>query len=1047
MKKLILAFVSVVISLSAMAQVTTSGLSGKVTSDSGEALIGATVIATHTPSGTEYGAATNIDGRYTIQGMRTGGPYTVTLTYIGHQGVEFTDIYLKLGESFSRNAYLKESQAIDEVVVVSTAADRFNSSKTGAGSSFGSDAIAATPTTDRSVFDIVKTTPQASYSSDGGIVFAGASNRYNSFQVDGAMNNDAFGLTSTGTNGGSVSGNPLSLDAIEAIQVVVAPFDVRQSGFTGGAINAITKSGTNEFKGSVYTYYNNQDFYGTTPGEISEGATREKLSSQLTSTTGFTAGGALKEDKLFLFVSGEYYTESSPTSLYAGLDDFISVEDAQRIATAYKNITGLDDNIDQFDVETESIDVMARLDWNINQNHKFMLRYQLKDASCIDGIASKQYATFANSGYVREHSTNALVAELNSRFSNDISNELRVSYSRVRDFRTPDADVPTFNIYNVEGITTQVCLGMEYSSGVNQLDQDIITLTDNVSIFKGNHTISIGTHNEFYDMTNGFISNANGCYKYQSIEDFENNNPSRYEINYSDVDLTGTSSWMAQFQSAQFGLYIQDEWKPTTDFTLTYGLRADLPVMFTTPSVNDEFNNSAVSQDGTYYVGRAFKSQILWSPRVGFRQNLSDGSLLRGGVGIFTGRVPFVWLSNIYGNTGMEIKSYYTETDIPEVSLTDPYIPESGTASNTVNTISEDFKLPQVLRANLAWEKSLANGWNFTLEALYSKTLNNVLFINVAYEDTGCTFNPVSSSSDVSAIRYTQVDSNYTTAVNLENTNKGYTYDLSAVVSKHFNFGLDLTASYSFGHSYSVNDASSSIASSNWGNNISVNSNTTDELSFSRYDVPHRINVNATYTTPQYGIEERFSTVVSLNYQAYSGSRYSMGYSEYYKNINGDNQNNNTLIYIPTDSEIDQMTFVDNSTYSAEESRELFKEWCNTDDYAKDNRGEWSERYGAQNPFEHHLNLHFSEYYVYNKAKNSKIQLSLDVINFGNMINRNWGLYYSQPYPCVGILTVEETYVDDNNNATAGYSFKGEENYVIDLASRWRMQVGLRVTF
>ncbi|MFR9522970.1 MAG: TonB-dependent receptor [Rikenellaceae bacterium] len=1040
MKKIFLLFIAMIVTVAGFAQITTSGISGQVTGQSGEALIGATVIAVHTPSGTEYGAATNADGRYTIQGMRSGGPYVVTYTYIGYQTVESTGVALSLGETTNFNVKMVEGQQLDDIIVISSAADRFNNSKTGAASNFSADAIAATPTTDRSVFDIVKMTPQASVSKDGGLIFAGASNRYNSFQVDGAMNNDVFGLTDTGTNGGSVTSNPLSLDALEAIQVVVAPFDVRQSGFTGGAINAITKSGTNDFKGSVYTYFNNQDFYGTTPGPIAEGETREKLGQQLTSTTGFTAGGALKKDKLFLFVNGEYFTESYPSSYYAGLDGYVSTEDAERISARYYDLTGVSDQLDQIDVTTESVDLTARLDWNINQNHKLMFRYQLKVASAVDGTASSSYATFNNSGYTRDHSTNAFVLQLNSRLSNEISNEFHVNYSRVRDIRTPDSTAPTMYIYNVGDYSGTVCLGTEYSSGINQLDQDIVTLTDNVSIFKGNHNITIGTHNEFYSMTNGYTQYANGCFYYDSLEDFEAGNASRYRIGYSDAEIAGTDRWMASFNAAQFGFYVQDEWRLNNDFSLTYGLRADIPVMFTTPTENADFNASTIANNGEYTVGEAVSTQILWSPRVGFRYNLSETSLLRGGAGIFTGRVPFVWLSNVYSNTGMESKSYSTYTNIP-TDLASAYVPESGTPSSTINVVSSDFKMPQVFRANLAWEKNFGDGWAMTLEALYSKTINNVAFVNVAYADTGDTFNPVSADSDVSTVHYSQVDSDYSTVISLQNTSEGYTYDLSAMIVKSFDFGLDLTASYSFGHSYSLNDAASSVANSNWKKNASVDINSLDEVSFSRYDIPHRINVSATYTSPQYGYDNRFNTVVGLTYQGYSGSRYSLIYGDSWSNaVNGTGTEETTLFYIPTDSEIEQMS------WASSDDKAAFIEWCGTDSYAVDNRGQWSERYGAQNPFEHHFNLHVSEYFVYNKAKNSKIQLSLDVLNLGNMFNPEWGLYYYQAYPGVSILGVDS--VETNNGVTtATYSFNGEENDIVDTYSRWRMQVGLRITF
>ncbi len=1056
MKKFLLVLVSLMITAVSFAQVTTSGISGKVTDQNGQALIGATVIAVHTPSGTEYGAATNLDGRYTIQGMRTGGPYTVTMTFVGYTGVETTDITLKLGDVFTLNNSLKESQMLDEVVVTSTGADRFNNNKTGAASNFSASAIAATPSVDRSVFDVVKMTPQANVSPDGGIVFAGASNRYNSFQVDGAMNNDVFGLSDTGTNGGQSSPNPISLDAIEAVQVVVAPFDVRQGGFTGGGINAITKSGTNDFQGSVYSYFNNQDFIGSTAGEMSEGAIREKLAKQMTNTYGVTAGGSIIEDKLFFFVSGEYYNQARPTTYNAGDEGFISVEDAERIAAAYKKLTGFDDNLVERTLNTNSKDFMARIDWNINKNNNLMFRYQLKDATKDDGYASKSYANFNNSGFSRDNNTHTFVVELNSRISNELSNEFRAGYTIVRDERTPSTVGPTIVIKYVDGVDKQVNLGTEYSSGLNKLNQDILTITDNFSIYKGNHAITVGTHNEIYKMANGFLQNAYGSYTYNGIEDFENGKASSYALSYCDPKYTnGDARWMAQFSSAQFGLYVQDEWKPTTDFTLTYGVRADLPVMFTTPQANDKFNESGIANNGEHMVGRAFKSRILWSPRVGFRYFTDDNhsSLLRGGVGIFTGRVPFVWFSNIYGNTGLEIKKISIGSKdadkIPDFTMT-PEIPTDGT-NTSVNTIDENFRLPQVLRANLAWEKSFTNGWSFTLEGLYSKTLNNVSFNNVAYEHTA-SFYPVAMGVGTTAPRYTPVDaaSGYEDAINLENTNKGYTYDISALVNKHFNFGLDLSASYSFGHSYSVNDAGSSVAYSNWYKNISVDANSDSELSFSRYDVPHRINVSATYVSPVYA-NNRMNTVVGLTYQGHSGARYSLGYDEYYKYVNGDTAAN-TLLYIPTDSEIDQMTFLnsgkyDSNDFTEEENRAAFKEWCNTDKYAKAHRGEWAERYGSQNPFEHHFNVHIAQNYYYNVKKRSKIELSLDILNVGNMFNREWGTYTAQPYPGVDILTVNATEVDGDKNLAASYVWKGEQTYQSDFISRWRMQAGLRVTF
>ena len=1082
MKKLAFLFLSLFAVCSVSAQVTTASMDGMVTDEQNQPLVGATVIAVHVPSGTQYGAVSNIDGRFAIQGMRTGGPYTVKISYVGYAAVEYTDIMLSLGTTYTLDVQLKESTELDAIIIVSTGANRFDASKTGAATNFTAQAIATTPTINRSIYDIVKMTPQASVNKQGGMSFAGANNRYNSFQIDGAVSNDVFGLSPTGTNGGQTGTNAVSLDAIEEIQVVVAPFDVRQSGFTGGGINAITKSGTNAFKGSAYTYYNNQDFFGTTAGNgdhdyvykvQSDGSVkavrRSKLEKQSTQTYGVTLGGPILKDKLFFFVSGEFYKEKYPSSYFPGYTSgYLSEDQAKEIADRYEAATGIRDSYGHGDSGKQSVDVMARVDWNINRNNKLAVRYQLKDAyQDVYGSGANTYY-FKNSAYRITDRTHSVVVELNSRLTDNLSNELRVGATLVRDNREVAYQGPTVQIDNMNGFDgKKIYIGTEYSSGANKLDQDVYIITDNLSWYKGTHTFTFGTHNEIYHMNNLFMQAVNGSYYYNSINDFVTDNAYKYQYKYADEALTGNPIWAATLNAAQFGFYAQDEWKPSRRFTLGYGLRIDIPVLFSDPMANDKFNSSAFAEGGRNNVGRTPSTKVLWSPRMGFRWYMDENhrNLLRGGAGLFTGRVPFVWISNIYNNTGVELKTVTAETKyghtLPPLAK-DPVKVGDG-ANPDIAIAAKNFKYPQVFRANLAYELSLESGWKFTVEGIYSKTMNNVYFENLAAKDEGKKVYAISQEAanpDNSCTYYTTNIGEFASIVNLRNTNKGYTYNLSAMVQKHFNIGMDLMVSYSFGHSYSVNDGGSSVAYSNWKYNYARNTNDPNELSFSMFDIPHRLNASLSYTSRPYA-DGRLQTVVGLVYRGYSGQRYSLTLNES-ADYNGDGWRGNSMMYIPTDGEIDKMNWVDTqvtktdpvtgektkvTTRTAAQNKSMFKQWVESDKYAKEHRGEFAERCGAQAPFEHHFDFHISENVIYCKKNNAKVQFSIDIMNVGNLLNRSWGRYYPGTYnlQILGITGMQET--ADGNYTPKGYVFSGQELSTSDVLSRWHMQLGLRVTF
>ena len=1075
-KTVLLTVTAMIVSTVAYAQVTTSSLAGQISEEGTEPLAGATVVAVHVPSGTQYYGITNEAGRYTIQGMRSGGPYHVEISYLGMNTQEYNDIVLKLGEPFELNANLSSSNELEAVTIVGESA--FNSHMTGAGQSFSLSTVENAPKIDRSIYDVVKYTPQATVNKDGGISFAGANNRYNSFQIDGAMANDTFGLAASGTNGGQTDANPVSLDAIEEIQVVVAPFDVRQSGFTGGAINAVTKSGTNVVRGSGYTYHYTQDFIGTSAGPRSDwedaGNVRTKYEDQRSEIYGFTLGGPIVKNKLFFFGSLEYTNNARPniyTPLNGSYEHYLGAEkDSQLLKKAvnvngqtydhltadlanamiehYNNTYAPDavENILPHMVNIRSFNALARLDWNINDANKLMFRYQLQDAA--KDRYSSSYGTyyFGNSSFLQANKTNTFVAELNSRISDKVQNMLRVSAVLVRDHR----EIPYKGACMYIKDNVYVDLGTEYSSGANSMDSNTFTLTDNLSWFVGNHEITLGTHNEVYTFNNLFLQYAYGEYIFDTIADFFDNNANKFEYRYADPAVTGSDDphWKATTYAAQFGAYVQDEWKPNRNLTLTAGLRVDVPMYFNKPTVNPDFNVSSIALANDEYVGVVPKTQPLFSPRVGFRWFLNDShtSLLRGGAGLFTGRVPFVWISNAYNNTGMEAKglsvdnpTWMDQADV--LSNLSPYeaIVKSGLAAAggkaTINTLNENFKYPQVFRVSLGYEQNFAYGWKLTLDGIYSKTLNNVYFKNLALSPDHVVY-AVNSDYPATAPYFT-VDNTYSAAIALGNTNKGYALSFTGKLEKSFRWGLDLMAAYTFTRSKSVNDGKSSVAKSNWQANYCVDPNSPDEVSYSLYDRPHKIVALASYTSPIYG--RIFSTNVTVSYNAGSGQRYSYTMDET-ADFNGDGQKGNNLMYIPTSSEIGEMTWADPADAL------LFEKFIRQDAYLSSHRGQWSERFGGIQPFEHHFDVHISQNIYYDPANKRKVEVMLDILNFSNLLNREWGLSYSQTWNR-NILSVNALTRDSKGNYTPTYSFNPKPVYQSDFASRWRMQLGVRLSF
>ncbi len=1053
MKLKFFAFVAAMfVALGMNAQVTTSSMSGVITDGAHEALIGATVQAVHVPSGTKYNAVANIDGRFTIQGMRTGGPYTVTITYVGMQPQQYSGINLQLGNTFELNAEMNNSSTtLGEVVVTGQG----RAIQAGASHNFSTSTIETAPTVDRNIYDVIKNMPMTNKSKIGGISFAGSNNRYNSFQIDGTVSNDVFGLAASGTNGGQSGSNPISMDAIQEIQVVIAPFDVRQSGFTGGGINAITKQGNNDFHATFYTYYNNENFYGRYNANLDN--VKSKLDDQHTTTVGGNISGPIVKDKLFFFVNLENRNELYPSSYYAGYaPSYLGAATAKQIADKYYQLTGIQEGYEARDVKHNDFDLLARVDWNINANNKLALRYQHVNAYDDKYSNGTTSFYFNNSSYRMNNVSNSFVAELNSNIGSSLYNELRASYNRVRDHRDVPYQGPLFMIRNLpseDGSRSNITgyLGTEYSSGANLLDQDIYTFEDNLSWYKGNHTITFGTHNEIFRMRNLFIQANTGEWVYNSLDDFLNDKPNQFVFKATDPAVTnGNLRYAPIIKAGQFGAYVQDKWEVNRNLQLTYGVRIDIPVMFTDPTKNIAFNQYAYANNLDATQGAMPKAKVMWSPRFGFRWFADDehNTLIRGGLGLFTGRVPFVWLSNAFSNTGVEITgtTINNAEDIPAVTnnpndLVDA-LSKGRKASPDIVTVNKKFKYPQVFRVNLALEQKLAYDWKLTIEGLYSKTYNQAYFKNLALKQSGSVY--AVAGNEASAAPYYSVDKSYYSIVDLQNTDKGYTYSMSFTAEKAFDFGLNLMASYTFGHSKSVYDGTSSVAYSNWKYNYAVDTND-PKLSYSSFDQPHRVLVSANYTTPRYW-NGKMETNVALTYNGYSGQRYSLTMSDN-TDYNGDGYRGNSLLYIPTESELSSMVFNETKNMTADEQRTAFNEWIMSDSYAKNHRGQYAERNSNLAKFEHQIDLHLAQTFFYLKERGSKIQLTFDVLNFANMLNKKWGASYGNAYNVTPLNTAGVTTAADGAKVAA-YTWNGyTEPTKANIASRWHAQIGFKVTF
>ena len=1021
MKRLLLTVALSLVVAVAMAQVTTSSIRGEVTANDNP-LSGATIVAIHTPSGTRYGTISNNEGHYAISGMRVGGPYEVTISFIGYNNVIYKDINLGIGDTQTLNTKLQESSVeLGDVVITAQV-------NNGGGKTFSRSDMEQIPSIDRSIYDLTNILSSAVAPAAGGIILGGQSSRYNAFTIDGTSSADIYGLGTTGMTGSLTEANPIPLDALDAVTISTSTVDLRESGFTGGAIKAVTRSGDNNLKGSAYTYYNNENFWGTTPGEdIKE---RKGLSTQTTNIVGMTFGGPIVKDKLFFFVAGEFNRNITPSTNHPGTGaSALSLNEAKSISERYAELTGYDGGgWHEHQVLALTGSAVARIDWNINKENHFSLRYNMLYADADDSANSLQSFKFRGAEYTNINRTHSILSELNT-IKNWGSNTLRVGYTRLRDGRTSPMSLPAVIINGLgekgNGSTT---IGTDPYSGCTMLDQDVIIFSDDLNLVRGKHNITFGTSNEIYRADNLYLANARGTYTYDSLGDFLADNASKYQYGYF-----ANGKRNPAMTTGQFALYAQDRVTFRGVGELTYGLRADIPVMFDTPQINEAFNGSDFGKYGK--TGAIPRTQLLLSPRVGWEQDLGKRIKLRASTGIYTGRIPFVWLSNCYQNNGLRSMSVTAKSDTPKFSTE----PESvGNKSNpSIDIVDRDFRYPQVWRTALSMEYR-HKGVTLGLDADFSKGLNNIFVENLVAKDNGDKLYVGGEGSTTASTYYTSTQEPYSAVYRLSNTNKGYSwsttarleYDFAGIVN-----GLRFNTAYTYSQSKSVNDGISAQSSSNWGKTYAVDSNN-PALSNSVYEFPHKVVASLSYSR-RYG---QHGTNIMLLYNGHSGEHYSLIYNKSGFDVNNDTTKGNSLIYIPTEAEMATMDWADATSKAA------FNDYIKADKYLSANRGKFAERNSHSLPFVHRLDLHVAQAFYYDKSSDRRVELTLDVMNLTNLLCRSWGMVYRTSNWALSPVTVTEL-KQDGDNYRPVYKFNGAEFTTDDILSRWHMQIGVRVVF
>ncbi|MCH7618429.1 MAG: TonB-dependent receptor [Candidatus Marinimicrobia bacterium] len=1059
---------------------TTASLNGMVTDENGDPLAGANVVAVHEPSGTQYGAAVRSGGFYDILNLRVGGPYTVKATFIGYTESSQGDVYLNLGQAARIDLQLsQEAIEVSGVVVTAELDPVMNSGRTGAATFISSELVVALPSIRRSTRDLTRLDPR----SDGNFSFGGRNWLYNNISLDGSYFNNPFGLDDPAV-GGQANAEPVPFDAIEQVQVSIAPFDVREGGFTGAGINTVTKSGTNQFHGSIYGFTRNESFVGNTVGDLEVFENPDLSFTQ----SGFTLSGPIAENKLFFFFNAEIERRKDPgTNFQTGGASRIDAATMQaisdRMLAVYGYVTG---PYQDYTHETNNNKFLLKLDWNVSSNHNATFRVNILDAVREQGPhpfvlsfantgrgPNTSSLPFKNSGYAINNDLQSYAFELNSTFGGNSANKFFFSYNRFRDFREPfSKDFPTVEIG--ENGVTYTTLGHEPFSIHNILDQDVLQITDNYSYFSGKHVYTAGVSYERFSFFNSFNIFRHGVFflpdfldfiggaTFSSIDDFMRRtgaDPDSADfINFKGMIGSGPFKG-EQIDVSQFAVYAQDEFQMSERLKLTYGLRIDIPIYGTTP-LDNSFSTGLTlldENDKTEVVDQAKLpgSTPLYSPRIGFNYDVNnDRSFqIRGGTGIFTGRVPFVWIGNVISNPGNNPNLYspFGGDVTADENVIDDGSGREGDLEGTVsvlqqsfdvNAMVDDFKWPQVWTTDLAVDKQLPGNMLGTFELVYGKDLNAIYMRNADL------VKPVRFLKDkrpyYGGIGNNELNSFFPGSGEgvyvIDNISEGYNITLTGQLRKVFEGGWATSIAYTYLKAKN-NLKSTEIASVLWQNQPVQGDPNNPKLGLSEFGNPHRIIGTVNYkknwsdrNTTSLGIV--FELAQGNRFLASGGNRYSFIYSG---DVNGDGYGGNDLIYIPTDQ--NDIVLADAGDWAALDA------FIEQDDYLKEHRGEIAERMGAVNPWYSNIDLRILQDYALSTGDTKhRIQLSLDILNVANLLSSSWGVRQIANPAATSPLTL--TGFDDAGEPILDFTGPAE-TFVDDLSlfSRWQVQVGLRYFF
>ena len=999
--------------------VTTGTLTGLVQDTQGGVLPGVTVTAVHTPTGTTYEGLTQDDGRFSLLNVRVGGPYQLTAALGGFRNAVIANLNVRLGEETDVPIKMQLATVTEVVTVTADTSPIFTGSHTGTAENIGTAVIENLPTIARSLQDIARSSPYVNQLAvdDGqsALSIAGRNVRYNNVQIDGAVNNDLFAIASEGGNSGMPGGyagvQPISFDVIQELQIVVSPYDVRQGMFSGGGINAITRSGTNQVRGSAFYVFRDESLVG-------EGVDKKPIALFNDKQFGGTLGGPILRNKAFFLGNIEWGRKHTPSGYSASGSsgaDWGHSADVQRVVDIARTQYGYDPGgLDEFIRATDNKKVFIRTDFNLDQ-HQLTVRHNYVDG--LNDLGSQDNITYRLPGgfYTQDSTTNSTVGQLNSRFRNGV-NELRVSFQRIRDARTFLDSFPRVRVRLADG--TRVDLGTDPNSQANELDQDVWELHNDYTMIRGTHTYTFGTHNEFFDFRNLFIQNLFGNYEFSSIDKFAAGQAQAYSHGYSQ---TSDPRQSATFPVHQFSMYVGDQWRVHPNFTLNYGLRWDKPVFPNTPSANAD----AVNLFG--HRTDIVPTPDAWSPRAGFNWDLSgDGprQQIRGGLGLFNGRNPYVYLSNQYVNSGIEFRRLsagFSPTNNFAFSADPNNQPKTiGNAfTNEIDVIDPDYQFPSMLRGNLAYDRDLPFGLIGNVELLLTETVHDVNYSNLNLVQTATRLDGRPVFSKISAA--------YSDVIKLRNTDEGWSRQITAQLERRFSRGWFARGAYTYGRSKTISDTTNSTARSTWANVYTPGNINDAPLATSNYDLHHRVVLSGSYNFDF----RQAAVTLSMYYNGQTGRPYSYNFGT---DVNGDGQSTNDLLYYPRESEV---TVGGGFTY---QDLVNFLEGGDCEGTA----GAIFVRNSCRMPFVHSLDFRAA---VNVPVGRFRPEFTIDVLNLANLFDRSQGLVQYAAFNDLLVVTATES-AGKYNYTLNSVARPGAVRFSRDdLRSRWQAQIGLRLRF